>query len=151
MLVSSTARRHRVLPVLLVMLCIVLAGCAATLEYVPEGKAYTLKEAEDLARSIPLGSAEEIAVADASDVRQERLTELRGYGDTERALADALTSDFPVDHAAVPLHIEDGRVDGDAAWIIVEAWGEKGGTLTHKRLWVLDRTSYTVLASSSFR
>ncbi|MHB1342293.1 MAG: hypothetical protein ACYC77_10565 [Coriobacteriia bacterium] len=148
---STIPRARWVLPVLLAALCLMLAGCATTLEYVPEGVDYTLDEVEDLAQSIPLGPVEDIATEDGTETRQQRLTELRGYGDTERALADALTSDFPVDPGAVPVYIEAGRVDGDVVWIIIEAWGEQGSTLVHRRLWVLDRTTYTVLTSSSFR
>lgn len=137
---------------LLVVVGMALIGCSTTtFKYVPEGAQYTLADVEELASGTPLGSAADIDTADANAVRQERLTELRGYGDVERALADALTRDFPAEHAAVPLRIEAGTVDGKDAWIIIEAWGEKGAKLAHKRLWVLDRATYAVIGSSSFR
>ncbi|MGB4593416.1 MAG: hypothetical protein WBI63_06540 [Coriobacteriia bacterium] len=147
----AIVRSRGVMIVLLVFVCIALTGCSTTFEYVPEGAQYTFAEAEELASSAPLGSASDMKTSDANGVRQERLTELRGYGDAERALADALTRDFPADHAAVPLRIEAGTVDGKDAWIIIEAWGDKDATLTHKRLWVLDRATYAVIGSSSFR
>lgn len=136
---------------LAVALCLVLAGCSTSFEYVPDGGEYTLAQTQELAQDTPLGKAAEIRTADANAERVERLTELRGHGEVADALADALTSDFPPEHAAVPLLVEAATVDGKPAWVIVEAWGEEDGNLSHKRLWVLDRATYAVVASSSFR
>ncbi|MCE5203361.1 MAG: hypothetical protein ABFC80_04165 [Coriobacteriales bacterium] len=147
---SRTARRAAT-AWLMIASCLVLAGCSASFEYVPEGESYTLSEVEELAQETPLGSASKVDVSRAADVRQERLAELRGHGEAAKALADALTRDFPADHPAVPVYIEAGTVDGTDAWIIVEAWGEDEGPLTHRRVWVLDRTTYAVLGSASFR
>ena len=128
-----------------------LAACApgVVVEYVPDGGSYTAESIDDLLGSVDLGSAIRVSAEDATPARQEALASLRRHGTDASALADTLTRDFPVDVAAVPVLVERGRYEGDPAWIVVEAWGEPGGKLTHRRLWVFDYDTRMVVAARS--
>jgi len=131
--------------------CTILAGCdASTLEYIPNGTAYTMAQAEDMASRISLDDVKNVKTADGQDLRENALLELRAKGSESSKLADALTRDFPSGATSVPLRVESATVDNTDVWLVVEAWGEVDGTLSHRRLWVLDRSTFTVLASSSF-
>lgn len=134
-----------------VLACIGLAACGQpALEYIPNGGAYTMAQAEDIASGISLSDVEGVKTSEGPALRKERLLQLREAGTEASLLADALTRDFPSGTASVPLLIESATVDGTEAWLVVEAWGDKDGTLSRRRLWVLDRSTFTVLASSSF-
>jgi len=127
-------------------------GCAAAvLEYIPEGGAYTLSEVQERAVGVDAHGANKIKTVDADAERVDRLVYLRRQGEEAAALADALTSGFPTESASVPVLVERGTVDGQPVWIIVEAWGEPGAKLAHRRLWLLDATTLAVVNSSSFR
>lgn len=131
--------------------CTALAGCDRnTLEYIPSGGPYTMAQVEDLAAQVSLSDVENEQTADGSALRQEALLELREADTNASLLADALTRDFPSDATSVPLLVEAATVDGTDAWIVVEAWGDKDGTLSRRRVWVLDRATFTILGSTSF-
>ncbi len=121
------------------------------MEYVPEGGTYTLDEIAQRTRALPLGDLASVPTSEAPAIRQKRLVDLRGHGPDARALADALTDQFPTDHAAVPMLIEGASVDGRDVWVVVEAWGERDAYLAHRRLWLIDRVSYEIVSSLSFR
>jgi hypothetical protein len=129
-----------------------LAGCgSSTVEYIPEGGTYTLAEVQARAVALDSDGAEGIATDDAIDERTARLVHLRRQGDEAAALADALTTGFPSENASVPILVERGTVDGRPVWIVIEAWGEPGAKLEHRRLWLLDDQTLEVVNSSSFR
>lgn len=135
----------------LILACSVLSACdKATIEYVPNGGTYTLAQAEDVASGYDMSDVESVKTTEGPKLRRERLLELREAGADTALLADALTRDFPSDASSVPLLVESATVDGAQVWIVVEAYGDADGTLSRRRLWVLDRSSFTVLASSSF-
>ncbi len=128
-----------------------LAGCGtATVEYIPEGGAYTLAEVQERAATVEAHGADRIATDDAYEERVDRLVYLRRQGEAAAALADALTSGFPTENASVPILVEHGTVDGQPVWIVVEAWGEDGARMEHRRLWLLDDQTLDVVNSSSF-
>jgi len=128
------------------------AGCDATVvEYIPEGGTYTLTEVQERAVSADAHGADGIATDDADEERVDRLVYLRQQGEEAAALADALTAGFPAESAAVPILAERGTVDGQAVWIVVEAWGEPAAKLEHRRLWLLDGRTLQVVNASSFR
>lgn len=140
-------------PVLLIIIALALVGCGrnTTMEYIPEGGSYALVEIEAVARSVNVTPLENVLPSDIPDTRQKYLTDLRGHGGEASRVADALTRDFPLDTAAVPLLVEAAEVDGRPVWLIVEAWAEEGGTLAHRRLWLLDRETLDLVDSMSFR
>lgn len=126
-------------------------GCArATLEYIPEGGSYTMTELEDLVSTLDIGDVTDLTAADAAGARVERLASLRREGERAVALADALTEGFPTDSASVPVRVEAATVDGQSVWVVVEAWGEPGARLTHRRLWLLDYETLEIVSGSSF-
>jgi len=134
-----------------ILVCIALGACAgSTLEYIPNGGVYTITQAEDLASRVSLAEIENVRTSEGPTRREEALLELRETGDEGSLLADALTRDFPSGATSVPLLVESASVDGREVWIVVEAWGDEDGTLSRRRLWVLDRSTFVVLASSSF-
>lgn len=148
------SRLHAIaVPVLPLIIALALAGCGrdTVIVYMPEGGSYTLAEAGDVARSVDVTPLEKVTSEEVSDTRQEYLTDLRGHGADASLVADALTRDFPLDTAAVPLLVEAAEVDGHQVWLIVEAWAEDGGTLSHRRLWLLDRDTLDLVDSMSFR
>jgi uncharacterized protein YceK len=144
---------HTVLAIAVMTLTtLALSGCStATVEYIPEGGAYTLAEVQERAVTIDAHGAESIATDDAYDERVDRLVYLRKQGEEPAALADALTSGFPTENASVPILVERGTVDEQPVWIIIEAWGEPGAKLEHRRLWLLDDRTLDVVNASSFR
>lgn len=128
------------------------AGCSKPgLEYIPTGGTYTMDEAQAAAAATNLESVKDVRTADAPALRTERLEQLRTNGPEASALADALTKDFPSETAAVPLRVESGTIDGAECWLVIEAWGDDDGALSHKRLWVINRTTLEIIGSSSFR
>jgi hypothetical protein len=132
-------------------LLVALAGCrSAAVEYIPEGGTYTLAEVQERATSFDVRDADELTTAEASAERVDRLVYLRKQGDRAAALADALTTGFPTDNASVPVLVEHATVDEREVWVVVEVWGEPGGRLTHRRLWLLDYGTLDVVNSSSF-
>lgn len=141
------------LPSMLLAALALLIGCSSNpgLEYIPSGGTYTMQQAQQVAAAISLDSVEGIKTSNASVLRTERLRQLRSEGPAASDLADALTKDFPSDTSAVPLRVEAATVDGVKVWIVIEAWGDDLGTLEHRRLWVMDRTSLGIVGSSSFR
>lgn len=133
-------------------LTLLLAGCSKpVLEYIPSGGTYTLDEVQRSASGVALDGVDHISTSDAPAARAKRMLELRAEGSDASALADALTRDFPSDTAAVPIRIERATVDGSKVWIVIEAWGDQDGTLSHRRLWLLDQATLQVTGSSSFR
>jgi len=134
-----------------ILACVTLAGCdTGTLEYIPNGGVYTMTQAEDMASSVSLKDVDNMKTEQGPGLREKALLELRAEGTESSQLADALTRDFPSGVTSVPLRVESATVDGADVWLVVEAWGDAKGTLSRRRLWVLDRSTFTVLASSSF-
>jgi len=139
--------------VLIVIIALAIGGCSGggTIEFIPDGVTYSLEDVEATARSIDISSVADVAADEIESTRQDYLTDLRGYGEQAGDVADTLTSDFPLDTLAVPVRVEAAVVDGQDVWLVFEAWAEDGGTLAHRRLWILDRDTLTVTDSMSFR
>jgi hypothetical protein len=121
------------------------------LRFESSGSALTAKAAENLAATTDISALSSITTTDASTLRQTVLKELRTRGALGIRAADLLTTGFPARTASVPVLVRVCLVDGAKAIVVVEAFGDTGGTLTHRRLWVFDRTSGTVLGAASFR
>ena len=130
------------------------AGCAprpALPAVVDAGARYTTAQVEEAANATPLGAAASLTVEQAPAQRQSALAGLRRTGPVGVSAADLLTRMFPASTAAVPVHIEHATVDGIDALIVVEAAQGKAGTLTTRRVWILDDRTGAVIDSASFR
>jgi hypothetical protein len=130
-----------------------LVGCSGsiTATFEPDGGAYDDTALEDLLNGYDLGDAADVATVDSVGIREDVLIDLRTKGDDAGAVADILTRDFPVETEAVPVLIEAGTYAGTDSWIVLEAWGDDDGNLTHARVWVFDRESGSLLYSASRR
>jgi hypothetical protein len=134
-----------------ILVCVSLSACGQpALEFIPNGGTYTMSEAEAMASGVSLSDVGDVKTSEGSALRSERLLQLREKGAEAALLADALVRDFPSGAASVPLLVESATVDGTSVWLVVEAWGDEDGVLSRRRLWVLDRLTYGVVASSSF-
>jgi hypothetical protein len=129
------------------------AGCAPgpQIPFVRSDKSYTIAQAEEYARSIPLGTISSTKTDQATEARSKTLAALRMQGSEAAKVADLLTKGFPVQSRAVPVRVEAATVDGRPAYIVVEVTGRPGGTLTSRRVWVFDASSGAVMGSASFQ
>jgi hypothetical protein len=130
-----------------------LAGCGSTpkADYVPDGGDHDEASLQTLLADHDFSGVTDIATADAADVRQDVLIDLRTQGDDASEAADLMTSQFPQPTLAVPVLVEAGTFQGADAWIIFEAWGDEGGELTHRRAWVFERDSGALVWTGSLR
>jgi hypothetical protein len=134
---------------LLVAASLVACGTAARLTFIPDGGSYTVEDLPALLASADLSAVSSTTTEDGSRLRQEMLTSLRRQGDDAAALADTLTREFPPEVTSVPVVVERATYDGSPAWIVIESWGEEGGTLSHRRLWVFSYEERAVVAALS--
>ena len=148
-----TLARRLVLVAIAVALAAACTGCERTarITYIPEGGSYEVADLDAVLADADLSRAEKVAADDVLTARQEALADLRTYGEDASRLADTLTSEFPVDVAAIPVVIERCAYQGRAAWIVIEAWAEPGAPLTYRRLWVFSQDTYRVIAATSLR
>lgn len=123
----------------------------ARVTFIPEGGSYAGDELKVALDESDPGRVAKVKTAEASDVRQDALANLRRNGEDAGDLADTLTAEFPVDVAAVPYRVEKGAYDGTPAWIVFEAWGEPGGQLSYRRVWVFSGDDLSVIATHSGR
>ncbi|MRS12904.1 MAG: hypothetical protein EG823_07510 [Actinobacteria bacterium] len=144
-------RGHRLTLALSVILLTALTACASPsrVTYIPEGGDYTVGDLPQALLDARPGAASRVMGEEAPEVRQEALADLRGHGEDASALADTLTSDFPTDDISLPFAVELGTFEGQPAWIVYEAYGEAGGELSSKRIWVFSYDDRTVLAAHS--
>ncbi len=143
--------RRLVLVALSTVVVLGLVACSsAEMTYVTEGGTYTAVSVEELATTIEEPSFADERVEDVSALRGDQLTALRADGGSAATLADILTSEFPTGTASVPYYAEEATVDGQEAWVVLEAWGSSGGMLDKERLWVLRRESGEIVSSSVF-
>jgi hypothetical protein len=139
--------------VVALVLTAVAAGCAARYElrFETSGSPLTGPQAEQLAATTDISTLASVTTTDAIVMRTKVLSDLRTRGELGQRTADLLTVGFPERTAAVPVLVRACTVDGVEAVLVVEAFGEEGGTLTHRRLWVFDRASGGILRAASFR
>jgi hypothetical protein len=147
-------RRGPLLPIaLLIALLLVgtLAACGrgTRATFIPDGGSYTADDLQSALENADLTAFEDVSAEKAPDIRQKVLATLRQEGADAAALADTLTAEFPEDALAVPAVVERATYEGAPAWIVIESWGEAGGTLVHRRLWVLSYNERTVIAAQS--
>jgi len=146
--------RRPILVAVAIALTLLLAACAPrpfSLKFEPSGAPLTETAAKQLAASTGIGALASVATTDAPALRGKVLEDLRTRGALGVRAADLLTQGFPPRTAAVPVLVRVCNVGDDDSIVVVEAFGDTGGTLTHRRLWVFDRTSGTVTFAASFR
>lgn len=141
--------RCLIVAILAISLCLVGCSRGLDLTYVANGGTYSQNDLEPLLEKASMEEFAEVMAADAPSLRVKLLAQLRQQGDDAAALADTLTSEFPVDAAAVPVMVESATYEGKQVWIVIEAWGDEGGTLVHRRLWVFSADDLSVLAAQS--
>lgn len=139
------------LPLAALSLAALLVACAprVALSYLPEGGSYTAADVGQVLDRSELARAAKVPTDEAPALRQQALASLRRHGEDAAALADTLTRDFPADAASVPLVVERATFEGKPAWVVAEVWGDAGGTLSHRRLWVFSYDDRAVIAAQS--
>jgi hypothetical protein len=131
---------------------LLLTGCTGPrLQVVDSPTSYTMKQAEELARTADAGSTGSVSADAAVALRQQTLVELRRQGTQGAAVANLLTKGFPTKTQAVPILAERATVDGRASILVVEATPGPDAKLTSRRLWVFDARTGAVTGSASFR
>ncbi len=140
-------RRIGVTTVLLVQLA--LAGCSGTARilYIPEGGDYSAEDLPVLLEDADTSKARGLDPAEVPGARQDALADLRTHGAEAAALADALTSQFPVDVNAIPVEVHRASYEGEPAWIVVESWGDDGKPVTETRLWVFSEEDLDLMTA----
>lgn len=145
-------RRAMLHVLLLLLLTTAACGSPSHVTFIPEGGSYKVGDLiSTLDAANPPAAHARVSPEDIPEARQEALADLRSQGDDAAALADTLTSQFPHDVAAVPFSVERGQLDGRPAWIVIESWGDPGGQLEFRRLWVFSYDDLSVLAAHSIR
>lgn len=140
--------------VVLIALSIVACGGGAaspSVRFEPNGAPLTAIEAERLASSTDIASFANVSVAEAPALRSRMLTQLRAEGDAGVRAARLLTVGFPASTPSVPVLVRVSSFEGTSAIVVVEAFGDTGGKLTHRRLWVFDTASGGVVRAASYR
>ncbi len=143
---------YRRITVALLGLCLIFAhGCTspARISYIPDGGSYTESDLPDILDAAERGGLADMPSSEVADARQDALADLRTHGEDAAALADVLTHQFPVDVHAVPTEVHATTYDGQAAWVVIETWGEPGEPLSSVRLWVFSREDPTLIAALS--
>lgn len=124
-------------------------GCtAAGPRFVDDGTSYDARSAISLLESSDAGRLAVAPVEDSEDLRQDALAALRRRGGVARDAAQLLTETFAAAARGVPYYVERARYDGEDGWIVLEASGRGAGTLSDRRLWVLDAQGRVLLFSS---
>lgn len=147
-------RMRAVSVVALSALLLVACGRAAAptrVRFERSAASLTAAEAERLASTTDISSVGDVSVTEAPALRAEMLTQLRAEGAVGERAAHLLTVGFPAATASVPVLVRAGPFEGTSAVIVVEAFGDAGGKLTHRRLWVFDTASGDVVRAASFR
>lgn len=139
----------------IVLSALLLVACGQPtplrVRFEPNGAPLTGISAEKLAASTDIGPVAAVAVDKAPAVRAEMLKQLRADGPAGERAAQLLTTGFPTATASVPILVRDCSFEGTSAVIVVEAFGDATGKLTHRRLWVFGAASGDVMRAASFR
>jgi ABC-type glycerol-3-phosphate transport system permease component len=138
------------------MLAFALVACTPRavpfqVRFEPSGAALTAKAAEALASTTDIAALSSVTTTVAVALRATVLAELRAKGSDGARAADLLTIGFPARTASVPVLVRLCPVDGTSAVIVVEAYGDTGGRLTHRRLWIFARDSGALIRAASFK
>ena len=139
---------------LVLALAVSLGACSSRespVRFEPNGGSLSGQGAERLAASTGVDSLAGVTTSDAPSRREAALGTLRTAGPLGVRAADLLTTGFPARYPAVPVLVRACKVDGVDAIVVVEVFGDANGPLTHRRLWVFDRSTGNVTRAASFR
>lgn len=144
-------RRYATLLLLLAVL--VVPGCASPsrVTYIPDGGAYSAENLADALDAADPGAAARVKADEAAAMRQEALADLRTRGDEAGSLADMLTSEFPTDTTAIPYKVERGTFEDEPVWIVYEAFGDPGASLSSRRVWVFSEGDLALVTATTQR
>ena len=138
-----------------VLAALLLSACGRTttphVRFEPKGTSLTALEAETLAATTDITSVTNVGASEAPELRTVMLGELRGKGPAGAHAAQLLTTGFPTSTASVPVLVRICSFEDTSAVVVVEAFGDPGGKLTHRRLWVFASASDSVIRAASFR
>ena len=150
---SHGLRARRLLAVVALLALMLLASACSrpAVRLVDDGASYSVDEARSRAATMQAGAAASVRVEGAIDARRDALVALRRIGAVGNRAADVLTREFPVDTKAVPFYVEAATVEPREVWIVVEAWGGRTGKLEKRRLWILDRSTGSVVTVAPLR
>lgn len=123
---------------------------ARGLVFETSGAALTAADAEALAASTDISAYASVEASAGPSLRVAALERLRSEGDIGAQVADMLTKGFPPGNGSIPVLVRICTVDGTRAAVVVEAYGDLGGTITHRRLWVFRLADGSILRASSF-
>ena len=140
-------------PLLLMLaLCIValliLSGCASGLVWDAQAGTLTTAQLKSKLDGTDASKLRRVAVTEAHERRNHALASIRKEEGGSQ-VADVLTTAFSGGNAGVPLYIGVGTFSGEKVIIVIEAYGSKGGTLDHKRLWVLSMSGSPLFSTAS--
>jgi hypothetical protein len=125
------------LPVL--ALAAVLSGCSTQgPRFVDSSASYDETSVMALADGIDTSQLANTPSDEAAGLRHKALTALRSRGERAVPVADMLTKTFSAETRGVPVYFERVTFKGKPAVVVIEAAGPAKGTLTAKRVWVLD-------------
>jgi hypothetical protein len=146
-----TTRTSLFVVLIITMLSLAACGPSVSVSFEPDGGSYDEQSVDSVLAGTDISHLEDVDANEAPETRREALVDLRTQGDDASSVADLLMDGFPVQTRAVPVLVEGATFDGEDAWVIVEAWGEEGGVLEHRRVWVFARDSGDLLFSASRR
>jgi hypothetical protein len=141
------------LAVTFVALALVLAACGGGVPEVvfeASGAPLTAATADSVAASTGIGAFASVESSSAPALRAKALEKLRAQGEIGARAAELLTEGFPPVSLSVPVLVRVCQVDGKDAVLVIEAYGDAGGKLTHKRLWVFELGSGAIVRATSF-
>ncbi len=152
---ADAMRARLVLIALFASLALALAGCGRpaaplTVRFESQDASITAKAAEALAATTDISAFASVTSTDAPALRSAMLAQLRAKGGAGPRAAELLTTGFPAHTPSVPVLVQVRPVDGVDAIVVVEAYGDTGGTLTHRRLWVFNRATGGMMRAASF-
>jgi hypothetical protein len=105
--------------------------------WVDSGASYTTKNVTSVLEKADISSLKDTSASDTSQLRHKALTDLRRRGGNASLAADLITKTLPANTRGVPVYVERASMNGQSAYLLVEAIGPANGNLTTKRLWVL--------------
>jgi len=147
--VNRAAHTTLTLVIVWTTLAVVLCGCAAKGPvYVDQGTSYDKKSALKILAQADSSAVMAEPASRGSKLRHGALASLRGKGAPASRVADLLTRTFPSDTSGVPVYVERASYDDKPAVVVVEATGPDSGTLSGKRLWILDEQGDVLFAGS---
>lgn len=139
----------------IVLAALLLAACGRTsapsLRFEENGAPLTAAAADKLTASTDISSVSDVTADRAPALRNTMLQQLRLKGASGEHAAQLLTTGFPVSTPSVPVLVRLCSFEGTSAVVVVEAFADPGGTLTHRRLWVFAAARGDIIRATSFR